>query len=119
MIVTLEGARRAIHFQEWWIKYRASLSAEAFVQIGLDDAVPAPGVIEAITTGDVVLIAPSNPVVSIGTIAGLPAVRTALATGPSPVVGLSPIIGGAPVRGIADACLPAIGVDVSAQGAPM
>jgi LPPG:FO 2-phospho-L-lactate transferase len=63
-----------------------------------------------------VLLAPSNPVVSIGTILGLADVRDAVATGPAPVVGLSPIIGTAPVRGMADSCLPAIGVEVSAEG---
>jgi len=116
VIVTLDGGRRAIHFQEWWIKHRASVPAEGFVQVGLEDAAATPAVLEAITTADVVLFAPSNPVVSIGTILGLPEIRTAVATGPAPVAGVSPIIRGAPVRGMADACLPAIGVEVSAQG---
>src|SRR5579875_208522 len=108
--------RRAIHFQEWWVRHRASLPAEAFVQVGVDDAAPAPGVLEAIGAADVVLFAPSNPVVSIGTILGLPDIREAVATAAAPVVGLSPIVSGAPVRGMADACLPAIGVEVSAEG---
>jgi LPPG:FO 2-phospho-L-lactate transferase len=55
-------------------------------------------------------------VVSIGTILGVPGIREALLTAPAPVIGLSPIVGGAPVRGMADACLPAIGVEVSAEG---
>jgi LPPG:FO 2-phospho-L-lactate transferase len=116
VVVELDGARRAVHFQEWWVRHRAKLTPEAFVQVGLDDAAPAPGVLEAITGADVVLFAPSNPVVSIGTILGLPEIREAVASGPAPVVGVSPIIGGAPVRGMADACLPAIGVEVSAEG---
>ena len=62
------------------------------------------------------LIAPSNPVVSIGTILGLPEIRDAVGTTAAPVVGVSPIVGGAPVRGMADACLPVIGVEVSAEG---
>jgi LPPG:FO 2-phospho-L-lactate transferase len=111
-----DGSRRAIHFQEWWVRHRASLPAHGFVQIGLDDAEPAPGVLDAITTADAVLIAPSNPVVSIGTILGLPEIREAVQTTPARVAGLSPIIGGAPVRGMADSCLPAIGVEVSAEG---
>src|ERR1700759_2331142 len=65
VLVELEGRRQAIHFQEWWIKHRASLPATAFVQIGLDAAEPAPGVVEAVLEADVVLLAPSNPVVSI------------------------------------------------------
>jgi LPPG:FO 2-phospho-L-lactate transferase len=116
VVVDLDGGRKAIHFQEWWIRHRAALPALGFVQIGVDDAEPAPGVIEAITTADVVLLAPSNPVVSIGTILGVAGIREALMDGPAPVVGLSPIVGGAPLRGMADSCLPAIGVEVSAEG---
>jgi LPPG:FO 2-phospho-L-lactate transferase len=116
VLVELDGARKAIHFQEWWIKHRASLPAQAFVQVGLDSAKPAPGVLDAITDADVVFIAPSNPVVSIGTILAVPGIRDAIAGGRSPVVGVSPIIGGGPVRGMADSCLPAIGVEVSAEG---
>jgi LPPG:FO 2-phospho-L-lactate transferase len=115
--ITADGPRRkAIHFQEWWVRYRAALPPLAFVQVGVDDAAPAPGVLEAIDAADIVLIAPSNPVVSIGTVLGVPGIREAIATTSAPVVGVSPIIGGAPVRGMADACLPAIGVEVSAQG---
>jgi LPPG:FO 2-phospho-L-lactate transferase len=116
VVVELDGRRQAIHFQEWWTKHRAALAAEAFVQVGLDEASAAPGVIEAIGGADAVLIAPSNPVVSIGTILGLGDIREALREGPSPVVGLSPIVGGAAIRGMADACLAAIGVEVSAEG---
>ena len=117
VIVELPDAgRHAIHFQEWWIRYRAALPAHAFVQVGLDDAKPAPGVLEAILHADVVLIAPSNPVVSLGTILAVAGVRDAVATTAAPVVGVSPIIGSAPVRGMADACLAAIGVEVSAAG---
>jgi LPPG:FO 2-phospho-L-lactate transferase len=116
VVVDLDGSRRALHFQEWWIKHRAALPAQAFVQIGVDAARPAPGVLDAIATADVVLIAPSNPVVSIGTILGVPGIRAAVQATPAPVVGLAPIVGGRPVRGMADACLPAIGVEVSAEG---
>ncbi|MCL2782067.1 MAG: 2-phospho-L-lactate transferase CofD family protein, partial [Actinomycetia bacterium] len=69
------AARRAIHFQEWWVRHRAALPASAFVQVGVADAKPAPGVLEAIATADLVLLAPSNPVVSIGTILGVPGIR--------------------------------------------
>jgi LPPG:FO 2-phospho-L-lactate transferase len=116
VIVELDGMRKAIHFQEWWVRHRAGIRAQGFVQVGLDEAAPAPGVLEAILGADVVLIAPSNPVVSIGTILGLAEIREAVTSGPAPVVGLSPIVGGAPVRGMADACLPSIGVEVSAEG---
>jgi LPPG:FO 2-phospho-L-lactate transferase len=116
VVVELDGARKAIHFQEWWVRHRAALPALGFVQVGLDDAEPAPGVLDAVVSADAVLVAPSNPVVSIGTILGIAEIREAVASGPAKVVGLSPIVGGAPVRGMADACLPAIGVEVSAEG---
>jgi LPPG:FO 2-phospho-L-lactate transferase len=108
------GTRKAIHFQEWWIRHRAGIPAHDFVLVGVDDARPAPGVLEAIRDADVVLLPPSNPVVSVGTILQVPGVRDAVRTTAAPVVGVSPIVGGAPVRGMADACLTAIGVETSA-----
>jgi LPPG:FO 2-phospho-L-lactate transferase len=104
-----------LHFQEWWTRHRASLPARAFVQRGVEGAVPAPGVLEAIADADVIVIAPSNPVVSIGTILGVPGIRSALAGASAPIVGVSPIIGGAVVRGMADACLTTIGVATAAD----
>jgi LPPG:FO 2-phospho-L-lactate transferase len=116
VVVAEAGQRRALHFQEWWIRHRAALPAEEFVPVGAVDAKPAPGVLDALAAADLVLIAPSNPVVSIGTILSVPGIRDALRSGRAPVVGFSPIIGGAPVRGMAEKCLPAVGVPVSAAG---
>jgi len=114
VIIEDEQGRRAIHFQEWWIRYRASIPAQGFVLVGVDQAKPAPGVIEAIETADIVLLPPSNPVVSIGTILQVPGIREAIIATAAPVVGLSPIVGGAPVRGMADACLTALGIETTA-----
>ncbi|MGY1807330.1 2-phospho-L-lactate transferase [Blastococcus sp. SYSU D00669] len=108
--------QRAIHFQEWWVRHRAALEPSAFVQVGVDSARPAPGVTEAIASADAVLIAPSNPVVSVGTILGVPGIRDALRSTAARVVGVSPIIGGSVVRGMADRCLPVLGIEVSAEG---
>jgi LPPG:FO 2-phospho-L-lactate transferase len=105
------GRSQAIHFQEWWVRHRAALPAERFVVAGLDRATPAPGVLDAIRRADVVLLPPSNPVVSIGTILGVPGIRDALRGSRAPVVGVSPLVGGRPVRGHADACLRALGVE--------
>src|SRR4051794_25759661 len=116
VVVELEGRRRAIHFQEWWVRHRAKLVPESFVQVGVDDAAPAPAALAALSAADVIFVAPSNPVVSIGTILGVAGLRAAVTKSPAAVIGVSPIIGGAPVRGMADACLPVIGVDVSADG---
>src|SRR3712207_6731382 len=110
------GRRQAIHFQEWWVRHRAALDPAAFVQVGVEAARPALGVTEAFGTADAVLLAPSNPVVSIGTILGVPGLREALLSTPGRVVGVSPIVGGAVVRGMADRCLPVVGVEVSAEG---
>src|SRR4051794_18205800 len=112
-----EAGDRAIHFQEWWVRLHASVPARRILALGIESARPAPGVLEAIRTADVVVLPPSNPVVSIGTILGVPGVRDALRGTRAPVVGISPIIGGAPVRGLADPCLEAIGVEAPA-GAP-
>jgi len=116
VVVRDSAGRRAIHFQEWWVRHRAALPAEEFVQVGLDDARPAPGVAEAIAEADLILLAPSNPVVSINTILSVPGIRPALRAAAAPVIGLSPIIGNAPVRGMADACLPVLGVPTTAEG---
>ncbi|MGY1632332.1 2-phospho-L-lactate transferase [Geodermatophilus sp. SYSU D01186] len=110
------GRQQAIHFQEWWVRHRAALPASAFVQVGVDTARPAPGVAEAFAAADAVLLAPSNPVVSIGTVLGVPGMREALLATPGRVVGVSPIVSGAVVRGMADRCLPVVGVEVSAEG---
>ena len=108
------GARAAIHFQEWWIRYGAKLPAHEFIQVGLDTAHPAPGVIDAILNADLVLLSPSNPVVSIGTILAIPGLTDAICTTSAPVLGLSPIVNNAPVRGMADACLSTINVQTNA-----
>ncbi|MCW2666135.1 MAG: domain protein containing protein [Frankiales bacterium] len=107
------GKRKAIHFQEWWVRYRAALPAHAIVAVGAETATAGPGVLEAIEAADVVLLPPSNPVVSIGTALQVKGIRAALTA--KTVVGVSPIVGGAPVRGMADACLTAIGVQTSAE----
>ena len=116
VVVDGPDGRRAVHFQEWWIRHRAALPALEFVPVGAEDAKPAPGVLDALATADLVLVAPSNPVVSIGTILAIPGLRDAIVAAPAPVVGVSPIIGGAPVRGMAEKCLPALGVPVTAEG---
>jgi LPPG:FO 2-phospho-L-lactate transferase len=116
VVVDVEGERKAIHFQEWWVRYRGDVPTHRFVFVGADAAKPAPGVLEAIAAADVVLVAPSNPVVSIAPILAVGALREAVAGGPAPVVGVSPIIGDSPIRGMADKCLATLGVEVTAAG---
>ena len=108
-------ARKAIHFQEWWVRHRAELPAHRFAAVGADEASVLPAARAAIAEADAVLLAPSNPVVSIGALLEIPGLRETVAATPAPVVGLSPIVGGRPVRGMADACLTAIGVETTAE----
>lgn len=117
VVVTVpdEGDRRAIHFQEWWVRYRAKIPTHGFAFVGAEKATVAPGVAEAIADADVVLLAPSNPVVSIGAILAVPGVRSALRSTAAPVIGYSPIVAGRALRGMADECLSVIGVETSSQ----
>ncbi len=110
------SGRRAVHFQEYWVRLHAEVPARAVVPVGIDQATPAPGVVEAITGADLVLVPPSNPVVSVGTILGVAGIREAVRATGAPVVGLSPIVAGEHVRGMAAQMLTAIGVEVSAAG---
>ncbi|MFM8599123.1 MAG: 2-phospho-L-lactate transferase [Mycobacterium sp.] len=109
------GDRRAIHFQEWWVRYRARIPTHSFAFVGSETATAGPGVADAITNADVVVLAPSNPVVSIGAILAVAGIRGALRTTAAPVVGYSPIVAGKPLRGMADECLRVIGVPTTAE----
>jgi LPPG:FO 2-phospho-L-lactate transferase len=111
--VTLTDSQ-TVHFQEWWVRLHAAVPATRIELTGREAARPGPGVVDAITGADVVVLPPSNPVVSVGTILSVPGIALAVRGTQAPVVGLSPIVGGAPVRGMADACLAAIGVETSA-----
>ncbi|HEV7742118.1 MAG TPA: 2-phospho-L-lactate transferase [Pseudolysinimonas sp.] len=111
--VLLEDGRE-LHFQEWWTRHRAALPVQRFIQRGLEHSSAAPAALDAIGGADLIVLAPSNPVVSIGTIVAIPGMRQALLAAPAPIVGVSPIIGGAVVRGMADQCLTALGVETSA-----
>ncbi|WP_147104502.1 2-phospho-L-lactate transferase [Nesterenkonia populi] len=124
-----DGQVTEMHFEEWWVRTRASARAQRFVQRGVEQARAGPGVKEALAEADVILLAPSNPVVSIGTVLGLPGVGErpglpgipgigeALREAAVPVVGVSPIIGTAPVQGMARQCLEVLGYDCSAAAA--
>jgi LPPG:FO 2-phospho-L-lactate transferase len=105
---------REMHFQEYWVGLHAAVPAERVWLHGAESARPAPGVLDAIASADTILLPPSNPVVSIGTILAVPGIRDAVVAARARVVGVSPVIGGAPVRGMADRMLAAIGVECTA-----
>jgi LPPG:FO 2-phospho-L-lactate transferase len=102
--------------QEWFVRERAQPPVVGVRFDGADDARAAPGVLEAITTADTVLVCPSNPVISIGPILAVPGIREALVARRDRVVGISPIIAGRPVKGPADRLMGPLGIDVSCVG---
>jgi LPPG:FO 2-phospho-L-lactate transferase len=113
-VLTTDG--RDLHFQEYWVGERAAPPVAGVRLAGAEGARPAPGVVEALAAARSVIVCPSNPVVSIGTVLAVPGIREAVAATPAPVVGVSPIVGGRVVRGMADRLLPAVGAEVSALG---
>jgi LPPG:FO 2-phospho-L-lactate transferase len=110
------SGQRAMHFQEYWVRLGAGVPARAVVPVGIEQAAPGPGVLDAIAGADLLIVPPSNPVVSVGTILGVPGILDAVRATAAPVVGLSPIVAGTHVRGMAAQLLTAIGVEVSAAG---
>jgi LPPG:FO 2-phospho-L-lactate transferase len=112
VLIEDQGGARSVHFQEWWVRLHAAVPAREFIAVGAKHAAPAPGVLDAIADADFIVLPPSNPVVSIGIVLAIPGIAEAVSA--KTVVGVSPIIAGAPVRGMADACLTAIGVQTSA-----
>ncbi|MFT3900586.1 MAG: 2-phospho-L-lactate transferase [Gordonia sp. (in: high G+C Gram-positive bacteria)] len=116
-----DGAQRAIHFQEWWVRYRAQVPTTGFAQVGGgssgrgEPAQLTPEAAAAIAEADVIIFAPSNPVVSVGAILSVGGVRAALRTASAPIVGISPVIDNKPLRGMADECLTVIGVATTAE----
>ncbi len=108
------GEQSALHFQEWWVRYQAKLPAQGFHARGIESCTPAPGVLHALHQADLIILPPSNPIVSIGIILAVPELREALIHSTAPIVGVSPIVAGRPVRGHADACLAALGIATSA-----
>jgi len=110
------SGRRVVHFQEYWVRLKAAVPAEQVLVVGMDKATPAPGVLEAIRDADVVVLPPSNPVVSVGTILAVPGLREAVRSTGARVVGLSPIVGDSHVHGMAEQMLTSVGVEVTAAG---
>jgi LPPG:FO 2-phospho-L-lactate transferase len=109
------GEERDLHFQEYWVRRGGRDDVKAIRFVGVEDARPTPGVLDAVAAADVVVLCPSNPVVSTGPILAVPGIRDAVAA--RPVVGISPIVGGRPLAGMADRLMPVVGLEVSAVGA--
>jgi LPPG:FO 2-phospho-L-lactate transferase len=103
-----------VHFEEYFAK-RASKEEVLGVEFaGAANAKPSPKVIDSIMAAETVVICPSNPIVSIGTILSVDGIRDALRKTNARVVGVSPIVAGAPIKGSADKLLRGLGFEVSA-----
>jgi LPPG:FO 2-phospho-L-lactate transferase len=105
-----------ISFEEYFVQRWYQDPVESVRFAGASDAKPTPGLVEAIHAASVVLLAPSNPVTSIGPILAVPGIREALRETRAPIAAVSPIVGGAAVSGPAGALMHAQGLDVSIAG---
>lgn len=106
----------SMHFEEYFVKRQAKDEVLGVEFVGATTAKPSPGVLEAILDAEVVIVCPSNPIVSIGTILAVNGVRDALRRTSARVVGVSPIVAGLPIKGPADKLLRGLGFEVSAFG---
>lgn len=112
----VQTAAGELSFQEYFVREHYEVALEGVRFEGAEQARPAPGVVEAIAVAEAVLIAPSNPVTSIGPILSVPGIREALKQTPARVAAVSPIVGGAAVSGPAGELMRTQGLAVSAQG---
>jgi LPPG:FO 2-phospho-L-lactate transferase len=106
----------ALPFQEYFVKGRGEGHVKKVELRGIRTAIPAPGVCEAIRAAQLVILPPSNPIVSIGPILALPGVREALRETAAPIVAVSPLVAGKPIKGPADRLLSGLGIEVSVAG---
>ncbi len=105
-----------LHFQQYLVQRRAQDAVLGVRFVGIEAARPSPGVLEALQAAEYIVIAPSNPVVSVGTILAVPGIRDAIMAARAPVVAVSPIVAGAPIKGPAAPLMRAMGIEVSARG---
>lgn len=105
-----------LHFQEYMVKRRCADAVLDVVFVGASDSRPAPGVLDAIKDAEAILIAPSNPIVSIGSILAIPGIHDALHEASGMIVAISPIVGGAPIKGPADKLMHGLKMEVSPAG---
>lgn len=105
-----------LHFQEYLVKRGARDRVLRVYFKGIEEAGPAPGVLEAIASADAIVVCPSNPIVSIGPILSVKGIRQALKEAKGKVAAISPIVGGRPIKGPADKLMRGLGIEVSAVG---
>lgn len=111
-----EAAGTEVDFQSYFVGRHHDVAVSAVRFAGADTCTPAPGVLDAITAAEVVVVAPSNPIVSIGPVLAVPGIRDAVAARREAVVAVSPIIAGAALKGPADRMLAELGHEASVAG---
>lgn len=114
-MVSVEGEGE-LGFQEYFVGRRHDVPITGVRFAGIEAARPGPGVLEALASARSIVIAPSNPVVSVGPILAVPGIRAALAARRNDVVAVSPIVGGRALKGPADRMLAELGEDVGVVG---
>jgi LPPG:FO 2-phospho-L-lactate transferase len=115
--VVADGEELDLHFQEYWVRRGGRDEVKAVRYEGAERSRPAPGVLEALTAADAIVVCPSNPVASLGPILAVPGIRETVGARRTDVVGVSGIVAGAPLAGMADRLMPAAGAEVTAAGA--
>jgi LPPG:FO 2-phospho-L-lactate transferase len=115
-MVTLADDGREVEFQQYFVGMQHSVAVRSVRFDGAADARPAPGVLDAVTAADVVVVAPSNPIVSIGPVLAVPGVQEAVAARRDRVVAVSPIVAGAALKGPADRLLVELGHEATVVG---
>jgi LPPG:FO 2-phospho-L-lactate transferase len=115
--VVADGEELDLHFQEYWVRRGGRDEVKAVRYEGAEHSRPAPGVLEALTAADAIVLCPSNPVASLGPILAVPGIRETVGARRTDVVGVSGIVAGAPLAGMADRLMPAAGAEVTAAGA--
>jgi len=113
--VTVEGEGE-IGFQEYFVRLRHNVPVSSVRFVGAGDATPAPGVLDAIASADVVVIAPSNPIVSIGPLLAIEGIEDAIKARRAHTVAISPIIAGKALKGPADRLMAELGLEASVEG---
>ena len=113
---TSEQASREVGFQEYFVRLGHSVAVESVRFDGAQESLPGPGVLDALADADVVVIAPSNPIVSIGPLLAVPGIAEALRSRRADTVAVSPIVAGAALRGPADRLMRELGHDASVVG---
>jgi len=113
--LTLEGGTE-VSFQDYFVRHRHAVAVTAVRFEGAERAVPAPGVLDAVESAEVVVLCPSNPIVSVAPVLAVPGVGAAVADRREDVVAVSPIVAGAALKGPADRLLTELGHDASVVG---